>query len=608
MAVKNAVAKTWGMPARADGKRYSLPDVSAPPAPGNPAAVAASDTEIVVNCDESVDLGSTVTEYRIYVGTVDGGPYALYVAIPLNLFPYTVTGLEPETTYYFKITAVNAFGRETALGSCTQVSDTTDAGAGGGSGPYVATHYVAHYSQVAGASSDQDVQDAAAFAAATSESTPCTAYCALANAAAGHKVQWGPGIMVGPDTTVRYAAAFASANSGASGNPIIHFAKYPAATNPNNQELWTEIRRVTSNEQGCAMSNRNGGTMTNYVIFDGFAALESVTKPGRSNGIFCLSGNGSTTGIGCELRRILVDRSGVANYAGGYNANCVYVTSTIDARTVDCRFFGTGTITGQNAGAYEVYNSIRPICEYSSFINCGHGAFVKTEAPTDPGQMDDAEVRYCYFDTLSCVHSQTSRRTLVHHNLIKASQRGMRWASTAANNQINCPVEFYSNTIILAASGTEGAITFQGASLTDGTDDWRDNILYVHGAGNGYLCLFNAYGGAPYAQISDLGRFNYNCYYDTSGPRWFDQATTYTVFAGGGGWQEHMATYGTDAYGGVYDANSIYSDPQFVDFNGGDYRLASNGQAALTASSTGGPVGCYITGTEERGVRASPTY
>lgn len=140
MAVKNAVAKVWALPARGDGNRYSLYDTSAPPAPGNPSATAVSDSEIQVDCDASVDPGSTVTGYRIYGGLADGGPYPFIWSVPYAAFPYSITQadgvpLAAETTYYFKITAVNAFGLETALGSCTQVSDTTDAGAGGGGTP-----------------------------------------------------------------------------------------------------------------------------------------------------------------------------------------------------------------------------------------------------------------------------------------------------------------------------------------------------------------------------------------------------------------------------------------------------------------------------------------
>ena len=47
---------------------------------------------------------------------------------------------------------------------------------------------------------------------------------------------------------------------------------------------------------------------------------------------------------------------------------------------------------------------------------------------------------------------------------------------------------------------------------------------------------------------------------------------------------------------------------EFVDLANHDYRLANHGQAALTASSSGGPVGCYITGNEEIGLRASPGF
>lgn len=53
--------------------------------------------------------------------------------------------------------------------------------------------------------------------------------------------------------------------------------------------------------------------------------------------------------------------------------------------------------------------------------------------------------------------------------------------------------------------------------------------------------------------------------------------------------------------------HSLESNPGFVDFANDDYHLSAHGQAVLTAANTGGPVGCYITGTEEVGLRANPT-
>ena len=128
MAVKDAVAKEWGLPARLDGLRYSLPDVTAPPAPANPSATTFDDESIDIDCDASVDPGSAVLSYRIYGGTTTGGPYEFIASISHGQFPYRVTNLLADTEYFFKVTAVNAFDLETALESCTEVSDTTGEG------------------------------------------------------------------------------------------------------------------------------------------------------------------------------------------------------------------------------------------------------------------------------------------------------------------------------------------------------------------------------------------------------------------------------------------------------------------------------------------------
>jgi hypothetical protein len=91
--------------------------------------------------------------------------------------------------------------------------------------------------------------------------------------------------------------------------------------------------------------------------------------------------------------------------------------------------------------------------------------------------------------------------------------------------------------------------------------------------------------------------WNYNCYHHAGASgKWRDEPTEYTAIA-------NWKTLWSPA-----EANSIYSNPQFVDYAAGNFRLASNGQSALTASSTGGPVGAYQTGSEEIGVRASPSY
>jgi hypothetical protein len=53
------------------------------------------------------------------------------------------------------------------------------------------------------------------------------------------------------------------------------------------------------------------------------------------------------------------------------------------------------------------------------------------------------------------------------------------------------------------------------------------------------------------------------------------------------------------------DGESSTGDPMFVDLEGGDYHLRP-GSPAATATASGGPAGCYITGTEHIGIEPAP--
>ena len=56
------------------------------------------------------------------------------------------------------------------------------------------------------------------------------------------------------------------------------------------------------------------------------------------------------------------------------------------------------------------------------------------------------------------------------------------------------------------------------------------------------------------------------------------------------------------------DAHAVVTAPQFTDATTHDYRLLANGQPALTASSSGGPVGAYLAPGDVIGPRAAPPY
>jgi hypothetical protein len=99
---------------------------------------------------------------------------------------------------------------------------------------------------------------------------------------------------------------------------------------------------------------------------------------------------------------------------------------------------------------------------------------------------------------------------------------------------------------------------------------------------NGYECTV--------ANISGVDPFNYNVYWNNGSTVTF--AVDSSVESGITNWRSASG----------HDANSQVLDPEFV--GSGSYKLQS-GSDALTASSTSGPVGCYITGNEIMGVRTA---
>lgn len=133
MAVSNAIENATAAPVRGDGRCYSRVDSTAPAAPANPDVDAQSATTIRFSWDAPVDPASAVVSVKLYAGTVNGGPYTLRHTVAsddpaFEACECDVSGFESSTLYYCKITAVDAFGNETALASATQVSDTTGAG------------------------------------------------------------------------------------------------------------------------------------------------------------------------------------------------------------------------------------------------------------------------------------------------------------------------------------------------------------------------------------------------------------------------------------------------------------------------------------------------
>lgn len=464
---------------------------------------------------------------------------------------------------------------------------------------YVATHYVAPFASVSGASNDYDDLGATAWANATSSGTPTTLGTACARAVAGNKVRCAPGLYTGErwDLGVegvsehRDVGCFQPANNGTNGNPIIFFAQYPAANNYSNSGLLSELTRPNPPEPVTDYASPCFLMLGNDVVIDGFHVDERNTVVGPDSNLIRLGGP-----TRCEVRRCAVTRDSTpsASYNNGYNANPLGAYNSIDCKFTDCYAFGCATDAHLNHSALEFYGNQNMVVEYCTFENAWYSTFAKD----DNTFTQDVTYRYCKF--LNCktgiAHQSNTDGVTITQCLMIVDDVGIYFQSQDGTAS---PATVTNNTIILNGTGVSpmgpGGLYFGlGAVNYDGSV-YRNNLIYIKSGSHAGLTFVQRDGSQTYTSWSDI-TFNYNHYYDAGGSptnRWKDEGSSYSTL---------------DAWNDANkDANSTYSDPQFVDAANNDYRLQV-GSPALTSGNTGGPVGCYITGSENIGVRANPSY
>ena len=100
---------------------------NAPDPATNAKATAVSKTEMTVEWSENPNPANNETGFEIYRGTSAGGPYKMIALVGANVLTYSNTGLNPNSTYYYIIRAVNENGAAAvsneAVGT-TQVDNT----------------------------------------------------------------------------------------------------------------------------------------------------------------------------------------------------------------------------------------------------------------------------------------------------------------------------------------------------------------------------------------------------------------------------------------------------------------------------------------------------
>lgn len=402
------------------------------------------------------------------------------------------------------------------------------------------------------------------------------------------------------DSNTRFAVALNPANNGTSVSPITF------------RGVGTVNVRMANTMRGPTI----GANGKNYIVWDNITIDDTYCGSHEDTGPVFFGG----TNTGCQLIN-----SDIAGHNGSYNWGYPTYTNNYNAIRLEhadaCtirnnkihRMWGTGTsLAGANTNDAGImtYSSTNCVVEHNEFYDCGIAIELKGISPlTTEGDQHDNIIRYNYVhDCLRGIRNMLAQDSLIYQNIV--------------TNCTDLPISFgYDGSSITTATtrarivnntiyGTTGS--FNGAVHPEGTfmrAPWfKNNIVHTttHAYYNFATSDPSAQTGSP--QLMEIDR---NLYYNVSGTFALynqDFGGTSISFAT---WQ---GTYGLDTNG------SNGTDPQFVSgtpTTASDFKLASNGQSALTlgrvVSNIGGttgdtiPVGAYITGSETIGVISGAT-
>lgn len=482
------------------------------------------------------------------------------------------------------------------------------AGGGGGSSSYTATHYVAPFASAAGSPANDYVdQGATVWANAASSGTPCNLGTAMARAVAGNKVQVAGGEYLSNQLTGnRWLPTWRPTNSGSSGNEIVFFAETPAATNPSSGNLSVLQNTAATQSDDVCFGVVGEGTETDYIIYDGFAVDQANGALPQNSGGQCSIG--SATGV--QIRRCLFLRED--GLTGGDNDSGIFTQGSTDLVVSDCLFRGgnSGASSSHNDSAIQTYGCFNFTFEYCTFeANASHlmgcGIFIKGDGGSGGS---DGVIRFCNFKNPSVAGAAALEINFANDSrggvdIYQNIMRGGRGAFSidSSNPDSGKRSQVYNNTFV----DTTGDVGDSGSVIViDPVDNisqvtFKDNIV-AHRADTSSSrgLIFTR----DQSNLSSAAEWDFNFYHMSEGaPRFRDftspsTSNTYTTLEA---W--------VSLWGDTADVNSQYGSDPFEDYATEDFHISS-GHAALTASSIGGPVGAYITGSEEIGVRASPTY
>ena len=474
------------------------------------------------------------------------------------------------------------------------------------SGAAASTGYAASVSQ--GGSEDYSEYRTATYGAPTHYADPARSLAsngagtlgdpwnlsqAMANAVAGNVV----GIMAG--VSVQMAApnndniaAFSPAHSGASGNRIVFVTQWPAValSNVSTNSLRTEFRHAGS-APGISggVGTGTGGPMLgayqqNYITYDGFYIDMATAYLSEDSGVIRPEQCTDITFCNFVIKGAALT---VASNPIIYRPQDAVRTILRNFRAYDFTNDPTGSATPQAALFSDQYGDQDFLIEHFEIWNTQRGIFIKGSGFSSLGdQLNYGTIRYGIVHDVRSAYQfnalHTSNPSELHHCLAyNIAQEGLGDGAIVFSGETtpgrNITVHHCTTAKVDAASlNTNGNFISRNNGYASGSNSVhiRDCVIDNDNGSRGHS--FDVQ-GANLPQSLDY------MYYTKNGatPSYVFNGTQYNTFTS---WKTNIS--GRDA-----NSSENASHP-FTDRTNNDFTIAS-GHAALTASSTGGELGCY---------------
>lgn len=388
-------------------------------------------------------------------------------------------------------------------------------------------------------------------------------------AQAGDTVIVAPGTYPVASNSSKYIPVLTPANSGTAGNLITFRAEYPAASSDSGN--WSEL---TFSSGSGAMA---GAYQREYIVWDGFRIDEASAPSTSDTGQFVYwdSDNSRVTNMSLEGSDPLARDD---NFCGIRVEESTLIT-------VDNNHIYNYT-TSNNHGAGVLGYSAQNITVRNNLIeNINDGIHAKGTVNLD---QRDWSIYKNWIETVdNGIILGDSDGSSVYQNIIIGNvDAGIRIISFSSGTPSDLTI--YNNTIY---DGARGFFNYVGDGQSHPVEDnvIRDNIV----SNVDYGTRVEVTTTSDFYYSTGKYLFSYNFYDDITTAVARDDYSTGNMT---------LAQWKSSPYS--QDTGALETSAGFTDEGNQDFTLAV-GSSALTASSTSGPVGAYITGLECIGLEDS---